>query len=76
MRMKRKIFLWTTVWLVTSIAALTIAVAGFSYSGSANRETVSVVARAFFVQLWKGSQARATATNSLPSATPEGRTIQ
>jgi hypothetical protein len=76
MRMKGKIFLRASVWLVTSIAALTIAVTAFSYSGAVNRETVRAFAQSFFVQLWKGSQARATSKNTLPGATPEGRIIQ
>jgi hypothetical protein len=76
MRMKGKLFLRTSVWLVASIGALTLGVTAFSYSGSGNRETVRTLARGFFVQMWKGSQTRATAKNAFPSATPEGRTIQ
>jgi|HubBroStandDraft_6_1064221.scaffolds.fasta_scaffold1789893_2 hypothetical protein len=76
MRMKGKIFLRTSAWLALSIAALTIAVTAFSYSGSGNRETVRTLARSFFVQLWKGSQARATAKNAVDGATPQGRIIQ
>jgi len=76
MKLMGKLFLRTSVWLVASIGALTLGVTAFTYSGSGNRETVRTLERNFFVQLWKGSQARATAKNSLPSTTPEGRIIQ
>jgi hypothetical protein len=76
MRMKRKIFLRASAWLVALVGVLTIAVTAFSYSGSENRETMRSLARGFFVQLWKGSQNRSATTIAPPSATPEGRTIQ
>jgi hypothetical protein len=76
MRMKRNLFLRTSVWLVASIGALTLGVTAFTYSASGNRETARAFARAFFVQMWKGSQNRSATTIALPSATPEGRTIQ
>ena len=73
---KGNIFLRTSVWLVASTGALTMAVTAFTYSGPGNRETVTALARNFFAQIWKGSQARATAKNVYPTATPEGRIIQ
>jgi hypothetical protein len=76
MRLKGNLFLRTSVWLVASIGALTLGVTAFTYSGSTNRETMGTFARGFFVQLWKDSHARATAKNTCPSATPEGRVIQ
>jgi hypothetical protein len=76
MIIKRNIFLRIFALVSVSIAALTIGVTAFTYSGAANRETVRTLARSFFVQLWKGSQARATEKNSRPSTTPEGRIIQ
>ena len=76
MRMKGKLFLRTSAWLALSIGALTIAVTAFSYIGSGNREAVTALARVFFVQLWKGSQAPATAKNAVTATTPEGRLIQ
>lgn len=76
MNTKRRIFLRTSAWLVAFIGALTMAVTAFTYSGAANRETMRTLARNFFVQMWKGSHARATAKNACPIATPEGRIIQ
>jgi hypothetical protein len=75
MKTNRRIFLRTSAWLVALVGALTIAVTALTYSGRAHREAVSAVARAFFVQMWKGSQARSATTIVLPSATPEGRII-
>jgi hypothetical protein len=74
--MSRHIVLRISVWLVASIFALTITVAALVYSGPRNGEAVSAVARVFFVQMWKGSHARATAKNACPTATPGGRVIQ
>ena len=76
MRMKGKIFLRIAASLVVSTGALSIAVAAMMYSGTRNREGVSAVARAFFVQVWKGSQNRSAAATALPSAMPEGRIIE
>ncbi len=76
MKVKRQIVLRISAWLVASILALSIAVAAMMYSGTRNREGVSAVAREFFVQMWKGSQARSAASIALPSATPEGRIIE
>lgn len=76
MKRKGNLFLRTSVWLVVSVGALTIGVTAFAYSGSANRETMRTLARVFFVQLWKSSVTRATAKNTSPSATPDGRIIQ
>jgi hypothetical protein len=76
MRLMGNLFLRTSVWLVASIGALTLGVTALTYSASGNRETIRAFARSFFVELWKGSHARATAKNRFPSATPEGRTIQ
>jgi hypothetical protein len=76
MKTNRRIFLRTSAWLVALVGALTIAVTALTYSGRAHREAVSAVAREFFVQMWKGSQARSAASIALPSATPDGRIIQ
>ena len=76
MRMNRQPVLRMAAGIVASILALCIAMAALVYSGPPNREAVSAVARAFFVQMWKGSQNRSATTIALPSATPEGRTIQ
>jgi len=76
MRMKGKIFPRTSAWLALSIGSLTIAVTAFSYSGSGNRETVRSLAQGFFVEMWKGSQARPTVKTALPGKTPQGRIIQ
>jgi hypothetical protein len=72
MRVRTKIVLRVSAWFAALIGVLTIAVTAFTYSGGASRETVRALARVFFVQVWKGSQTRATAK----SATPEGRIIQ
>ena len=76
MKVERQIVLRISAWLVASILTLSIAVAVMMYSGTRNREAVSAVAREFFVQMWKGSQARSAASIALSSATPEGRIIQ
>ena len=76
MRMNRQIVLRMATGFVASILALCVVVAALVYSGPPNRDAVSAVARAFFVQMWKGSQNRSATTNAPPSATPEGRTIQ
>ena len=76
MRIQRNLFLRISALVIVSIGALTIGVTAFTYNGAANREAASGVARAFFAQMWKGSQDRSATTIALPSATPEGRTIQ
>jgi hypothetical protein len=76
MIIQRNLFLRISALVIASIGALTIAVTAFTYSGAANREAVSGVARAFFVQIWKGSQNRSATSMALPSATPEGGIIQ
>jgi hypothetical protein len=76
MKLMGKLFLRTSVCLVALIGALTLGVTAFTYSGSVNRETARSLARVFFVQMWKGSQNRSATTIVLPSATPEGRTIE
>jgi len=76
MRVKRHMFLRISAWFAALIGVLTIAVTAFTYSGGASRETVRALAQEFFVQMWKGSQARHTVKNAFPSATPEGRVIE
>ncbi|MGA7127593.1 MAG: hypothetical protein WBZ19_14880 [Chthoniobacterales bacterium] len=73
---QRNLFLRISALIIASIGVLTIAVTALVYSGPPNREAVSAVARAFFVQMWKGSQNRSATTIALPSTTPEGRLIQ
>lgn len=76
MIVQRSLCLRISALVIASIGALTIGVTAFTYSGAANRETVRTLARSFFVQMWKGSQARATTKNAFPTAPPDGRIIQ
>jgi hypothetical protein len=77
MKAKRRILARISFALIAWIGLLTtIAATALTYSGSKNREAVSAVARAFFAQMWKDSQAQRQGASARVTATPDGRIIQ
>jgi hypothetical protein len=76
MKAKRRILARISVGLIALIGLFTIAATALTYSGSKNREAVSAVARAFFAQMWKDSQAQRQGASARVTATPDGRIIQ
>jgi hypothetical protein len=57
-------------------AALTVGTAAFVYSGQEHRETVTSIARGFFVLVERASHVKRAPVSALASPTPEGGTIQ
>jgi hypothetical protein len=63
--------------LLIAMAAVTaIGVTALVFTGDEHRETVTAIARQFFVLVEKASRARRSPVNASTSPKPEGGTIQ
>ena len=62
--------------LISMAAALALGITAFVYTGQEHRETVTLIARDFFVLVERASRVRRAPVGSLASPTPEGGVIQ
>lgn len=63
-------------WLFGIVAALTVGVTVFVYTGQEHREAVTSIAREFFVFVERASRVQRAPVSALASPTPEGAVIQ